>query len=49
MSMAETTATGEPLNAKHLLLDTVHRDDSSNEEIAVSYFGQIPTVWQPFP
>lgn len=49
MDMAESVATSEPLNAKHLLLDTVLKDDVMNEEIAVAYFGQLPKVGCLYP
>ncbi|KAI7765278.1 hypothetical protein LZL87_009807 [Fusarium oxysporum] len=46
MNIAERVATEEPLNARHLLLDTVHQEDQANEEFAVAVYGgafKIPT------
>ncbi|KAJ4044356.1 hypothetical protein NW763_011228 [Fusarium oxysporum] len=46
MKIAECVATEEPLNARHLLLDTVHQEDQANEEFAVAVYGgafKIPT------
>lgn len=39
MNIAERVATEEPLNARHLLLDTVHQEDQANEEFAVAVYG----------
>ncbi|KAF5265336.1 hypothetical protein FOXYS1_3850 [Fusarium oxysporum] len=46
MKIAERVATEEPLNARHLLLDTVHQEDQANEEFAIAVYGgafKIPT------
>ncbi|KAF4955664.1 hypothetical protein FGADI_4357 [Fusarium gaditjirri] len=46
MKIAERVATEEPLNARHLLLDTVHQEDQANEEFAVAVYGgafKVPT------
>jgi hypothetical protein len=39
MNIAERRATEEPLNARHLLLDTVHHEDQSDEDSAVAKYG----------
>lgn len=39
MKIAECVATEEPLNARHLLLDTVHQEDQANEEFSVAVYG----------
>jgi hypothetical protein len=39
MNIAERMATEEPLSAKHLLLDTVHRDDQSDKDFAMATYG----------
>ncbi|WKT42325.1 hypothetical protein QSH57_007161 [Fusarium oxysporum f. sp. vasinfectum] len=46
MKIAECVATEEPLNARYLLLDTVHQEDQANEEFSVAVYGgafKIPT------
>lgn len=39
MDAAERMGSEEPLNARHLLLDTVHHEDQSNEEFAMAIYG----------
>ncbi|KAF4415224.1 hypothetical protein FACUT_13586 [Fusarium acutatum] len=39
MNIAERMAIEEPLNAKHLLLDTVHHEDQADEDFAVANYG----------
>lgn len=39
MNLAERMATEDPLNAKHLLLDTVHHDDQSDKDFAMANYG----------
>lgn len=41
MTIAERMAAEQPLNAKHLLLDTVHHEDQSNEEYAMAVYGGL--------
>ncbi|KLP13849.1 uncharacterized protein LW94_13612 [Fusarium fujikuroi] len=46
MNIAERMAIEEPLNARHLLLDTVHHEDQADEDFAVANYGgafKIPT------
>ncbi|KAF4496127.1 hypothetical protein FAGAP_7717 [Fusarium agapanthi] len=46
MNIAERVATEEPLNAEHLLLDTVHHEDQADEDFAVANYGgafKVPT------
>ncbi|KAL2208266.1 hypothetical protein CC79DRAFT_1397678 [Sarocladium strictum] len=46
MDIAERHATEAPLNAKYLLLDTVHHEDQSNENYAMATYGgtfKVPT------
>ncbi|KAI1619207.1 hypothetical protein EDD37DRAFT_655002 [Exophiala viscosa] len=46
MNIAERMATEEPLNARHLLLDTVDHDDQSDKDFAIANYGgefKIPT------
>ncbi|KAG5768110.1 hypothetical protein H9Q73_013956 [Fusarium xylarioides] len=46
MNIAERMAIEEPLNARHLLLDTVHHEDQADEEFAIANYGggfKIPT------
>ncbi|CVL08358.1 uncharacterized protein FMAN_05135 [Fusarium mangiferae] len=46
MNIAERMAIEEPLNAMHLLLDTVHHEDQADEDFAVANYGgafKIPT------
>lgn len=47
MDMVERVATDEPLNAKHLLLDTLLEDDARDEEIAMAYTGGPPGEVSP--
>lgn len=44
MKLAEAVSATPPLNARHLLLDTLCAEDQLNEELAVAYFGQVPKV-----
>jgi GNAT superfamily N-acetyltransferase len=44
MEHVEAVAASPPLNARHLLLDTLCEEDQLNEDIAVAYFGQVPKV-----
>lgn len=39
MNVAEHMAAQEPLNARHLLLDTVHHEDQSDKEWAAANYG----------
>lgn len=39
MNIAERMAIAEPLNARHLLLDTVHHEDQADEDFAVANYG----------
>ncbi|KAG5762582.1 hypothetical protein H9Q72_009310 [Fusarium xylarioides] len=39
MNIAERMAIEEPLNARHLLLDTVHHEDQADEEFAIANYG----------
>ncbi|KAF5976580.1 hypothetical protein FBULB1_6891 [Fusarium bulbicola] len=39
MNIAERMAIEEPLNARHLLLDTMHHEDQADEEFAVANYG----------
>jgi hypothetical protein len=47
MDMVERVATDEPLNAKHLLLDTLLADDARDEKIAMAYTGGPPGEVSP--
>lgn len=42
MDAIERMAMEPPLNARHLLLDTLHRDDQLNEEMAMAFHGAVP-------
>lgn len=44
MDAIEKLATEPPLSARHLLIDTLHREDQLNEEIALAYHGAVPKV-----
>ncbi|CAG8077942.1 unnamed protein product [Penicillium salamii] len=44
MDLVEEMAVREPLNAKTLLLDTVHKDDQLQEDFAVATYGSVPKV-----
>lgn len=39
MNIAERMAIEEPLNARHLLLDTVHHEDQADEDFALANYG----------
>lgn len=41
MKIAESIAAEEPLNARHLLLDTVHHEIQSNKEFAMAFYGEL--------
>ncbi|KAH7117282.1 hypothetical protein B0J13DRAFT_571188 [Dactylonectria estremocensis] len=41
MNIAERICMEEPLNAKHLLLDTVHHEDQQNKEYAMATYGEL--------
>lgn len=42
MDAIEQLATEPPLSARHLLIDTLHRDDQLDEEMAMAYHGAVP-------
>ena len=44
MDEVESLAAREPLNAKCLVLDTVHRDDQLKEDFAKAFWGAVPKV-----
>lgn len=51
MNIAERMAIEEPLNARHLLLDTVHHEDQADEDFAVANYGgafKVSDSWQVF-
>ncbi|KAF4970999.1 hypothetical protein FSARC_2102 [Fusarium sarcochroum] len=41
LNIAERMATEEPLNARHLLLDTVHHDDQTDKEYSLATYGEL--------
>lgn len=44
MDRVEEMAVQAPLNAKTLLLDTVHQDDQFREDFATATYGSVPKV-----
>lgn len=44
MDQVEDMAVREPLLAKTLMLDTMHKDDQKRDDFALDQFGYIPKV-----
>lgn len=47
MDQVEAMAVREPLLAKTLMLDTMHKDDQKRDDFALDQFGYIPKVKFP--
>ncbi|KAF7560396.1 hypothetical protein G7046_g3738 [Stylonectria norvegica] len=44
MDAVESMAVGHPLNARTLVLDTLHKEDQAREEIGMAYYGGRPKL-----